>query len=67
MEIDPRFETAAALESDEIRVSRPGQEQILVSGDGGHLEEFMNLDEPSHDIPGFGQEYGSQEAGRGFY
>jgi hypothetical protein len=67
MEIDPRFETAGTLESDEIRGTRPGQEDMHVVGDGGNLEEFMNLDEPSHDISGFGQDYGSQEAPRGYY
>ena len=58
MEINPRFETAEEGDSDEIQVTRSGETE---------LDEFMNLDEPEHGIPGFGQEYGSQEAGRSYY
>ncbi|KAI9713276.1 MAG: hypothetical protein M1820_001263 [Bogoriella megaspora] len=47
-----------------------GQEQsgdAVQHGHGG-LDEFMDLDSMEHDsMPGFGQEYGSQNAGQGFY
>jgi hypothetical protein len=71
MEIDPRFDTADNAnntDSDEIRVPRPGTEHMHAASG---LDEFMNLDDmehapPSHEIPGFGQEY-SQESARGYY
>jgi len=55
MEIDPRFESA------EGEHQKPG-------GHGEGLDEFMNLDGMDGDpqIPGFGQEYGSQSQG-GYY
>lgn len=63
MDIDPRFETAENHESDEIQVTRPEQQQLHAESG---LDEFMNLDE-SNDIPGFGQEYSSQDVARSYY
>ena len=63
MDINPRFETAENNESDEIQVTRPEQQQLHAESG---LDEFMNLDE-SNDIPGFGQEYSSQDVARSYY
>lgn len=68
MDIDPKFDTADNTDSDEIRVSRPGDAQV---GGGGGIDEFMNLDgmdeqSGSQQLPGFGQEY-SQEASQSYY
>lgn len=69
MELDPRFETADA------QAARRGQhgthhgaQQPATESVGGGLDEFMNLDdiEDHSQLPGFGQEYGSQSQG-GYY
>jgi len=54
MEIDPRFETADAEDQ---------------KHSAGELDEFMNLDgmEGESQMPGFGQEYGSQATQGGYY
>ena len=66
MDIDPRFDTEDNMDTDEIRVSRPGD----VSHSSG-IDEFMNLDgmdehPNSQQMPGFGQEY-SQGPSQGYY
>ncbi|KAK5130245.1 hypothetical protein LTR08_002291 [Meristemomyces frigidus] len=60
MDIDPRFDTA-----DGGGVER-GQQQAVEQGGGG-FEEFMNLDDDGPQLPGFGQEYGSQAGQGGYY
>lgn len=49
IEIDPRFDTAQ-----DVGGVGPG-----VGAESGGLDDFMNLDDHT-DLPGFGQEYGSQ-------
>lgn len=72
MDIDPRFETADTRnDSDEIMVSRPGQDTAAGPTSSG-FEEFMNLDGEDErtgeeGMPGFGQQYGNQEQGAGYY
>jgi len=58
MEIDPRFETADSADRHD-GAAQPG----------GGLEDFMNLEDiDDHgSMPGFGQEYGSQQSGHGYY
>ncbi|KAK4543605.1 hypothetical protein LTR36_005500 [Oleoguttula mirabilis] len=62
MDIDPRFETADA--------SRRGQQGAQPAAEsGGGLDEFMNLDDidDHSQLPGFGQEYGSQPSQGRYY
>ncbi|KAK5115623.1 hypothetical protein LTR85_009794 [Meristemomyces frigidus] len=62
MEIDRRFETAEGLGR-----GQHGAQSATESGGG--LDEFMNLDDidDHSQLPGFGQEYGSQPAQGGYY
>ncbi|KAF2239003.1 hypothetical protein EV356DRAFT_504357 [Viridothelium virens] len=44
------------------------QNDEVIPDQGGSLEDFMNLDSIEHEsMPGFGQEYGSQNQDQGFY
>lgn len=60
MDIDPHFETA-----DGAGHSGGGQD---INGDGG-LDQFMNPDflDDGTEMPGFGQEYASQQSQSGYY
>ncbi|KAK3714972.1 hypothetical protein LTR37_007462 [Vermiconidia calcicola] len=72
MDIDPRFETAPDtdinIDSDEIRVSRPGDANLVESSG---IDEFMNLDgmdeQAQSQLPGFGQDYGQEASQQHYY
>ncbi|KXT17115.1 hypothetical protein AC579_2001 [Pseudocercospora musae] len=60
IDIDPKFETAE--DSGTINVSQPD------GGNDGLVDDFMNLEGMDQEsIPGFGQEYGSQGGGHGYF